>query len=410
MTTLLYALVALAVAACLIVLGWLAWRVRQDLRQRRAVESRLQQANRFLESLLENIPAMVFVKDAQDLRFVRFNRAGERLLGYPRDELIGRRDRDFFPAQQADGFVEMDRKVLAQGDILEIPEEEIDTRDRGRRILHTYKVPLRDASGEPKLLLGISLDVTEQKAAERRIVALNAELVRQTELLQSSNEELEAFCHSVSHDLRAPLRAINGYAQLLEQEYGPRFDAEGARFLRTICNACDRMARLIDDLLEFSRIGRQTLEDAPVDMTEVVRKVISDALEGRKLLPPTILTGDLPAVRGDRNMLRLVWCNLIDNAIKYTSAVESPRITIDAETFADEIVYSVRDNGIGFDMRYSNKLFGVFQRLHSDVQYPGNGVGLAVAHRIIERHGGRIWAHSEPGCGAIFRFALPLRP
>lgn len=403
----LYPLAALATITCAAVLGWLAWRIREDLRQRRAVESRLQQANRFLESLLENIPAMVFAKDAQDLRFVRFNRAGERLLGLPREELIGKSDRDLFPAEQADSFIAMDRRVLAQGDIVEIPEEEIDTHARGRRVLHTYKVPVLDAAGVPKLLLGISMDVTEQKAAARRIIALNAELTRQTELLQSSNQELEAFCYSVSHDLRAPLRAIDGYAKLLEQEYGPRFDANGTRFLRTICNACDRMARLIDDLLEFSRLGRQTLEDEPVDMAAVVGKVVSDALEGRKQPLPVILTGDLPPVRGDPGMLHLAWLNLIDNAVKYTSAVAAARITIEAEVSGSEIVYSVHDNGIGFDMQYSDKLFGVFERLHSNAEYPGTGVGLAIAHRIIARHGGRIWARSEPGRGATFSFALP---
>lgn len=407
MTPWLYALAALATITCATALGWLVWRIRQDLQQRRTAESRLQQANRFLESLLENIPAMVFAKDAQDLRFVRFNRAGERLLGYSRDELIGKGDRDLFP-EQADAFNEMDHKVLSQGDIVEIPEEEIDTRTRGRRILHTYKVPVCDEAGTPKLLLGISMDVTEQKAAERRIIALNAELTRQTELLQSSNQELEAFCYSVSHDLRTPLRAINGYARLLQEEYGPRFDAEGARFLRTICNACERMAQLIDDLLEFSRIGRQTLEDEPVDMTAVVRKVVSDALEGRQAPQPVILAGDLPPVRGDRSMLHLAWLNLIDNAIKYTSAVKAARITIEAEVSGNEIVYSVRDNGIGFDMQYSDKLFGVFERLHSNAEYPGTGVGLAIAHRIIARHGGRIWASSEPGGGATFSFALPV--
>lgn len=403
----LYSMVALAAVAMVTALGWLLLRIRRDLRERRAVENHLQQANYFLESLLENIPAMVFAKDAQDLRFVRFNRAGERLLGFPREQLLGKSDWDFFPPEQAQSFIAKDRETLAQGGIVDIPDEEIDTRNGERRTLHTYKVPVHDETGKPTLLLGISLDVTEQKVAERRIVALNEELTHQARLLQSSNEELESFCYSVSHDLRAPLRAINGYARLLEQEYGPKFDTDGARFLRTICNACDRMAQLIDDLLEFSRIGRQTLEDEPVDMTAVVKKVISDALGGRQAPLPIITTGELPSVRGDRGMLHLVWLNLIDNAVKYTSGVAAPHITVHAELTDDEVVYSVRDNGIGFDMQYADKLFGVFQRLHSDAKYPGTGVGLAIAQRIIARHGGRIWAHSQPGRGATFSFAIP---
>jgi light-regulated signal transduction histidine kinase (bacteriophytochrome) len=226
-------------------------------------------------------------------------------------------------------------------------------------------------------------------------------------MLQSSNQELESFCYSVSHDLRAPLRAINGYARLLEQEYGRHFDAEGVRYLHTICNACDRMARLIDDLLEFSRIGRQTLEHEPVDMQTVVSKVINDVTAGRAAPLPTIETGDLPSISGDRNMVQQVWLNLIDNAVKYTGRVNSPHINIGAERKGNEVVYSVSDNGIGFDMQYADKLFGVFQRLHASPEYPGTGVGLAIAQRIVTRHGGRIWASSEPGLGTTFSFALP---
>jgi PAS domain S-box-containing protein len=403
----LYATVAIAAVVMLLALAWLLLRIRLDLRERGTVEQNLQQANRLLESLLESIPAMVFAKDAHDLRFVRVNRTGEQLLGLNREELIGKNDRDFFPTDQADHFIAKDRETLASGSIVVIPEEKIDTRDHGRRTLHTFKVPVPGDDGQPMLLLGISLDITEQKEAERRIVALNEELTRQAQLLQSSNEELESFCYSVSHDLRAPLRAINGYARLLEQDYAPRFDAEGARYLRTICNACDRMAQLIDDLLEFSRIGRQTLELEPVDMEAMVGKVINDAVGGRNEPPPVIETSALPPVRADRNMLQLVWLNLIDNAVKYTTGVNAPRISIEAEPGANEIVYSVTDNGIGFDMQYADKLFGVFQRLHSDARFPGTGVGLAIAQRIVARHGGRIWASSEPGRGSRFSFAMP---
>lgn len=401
----LYGAVALAAVVMLLALAWLLLRIRLDLRDRAQVERNLQESNQLLESLLESIPAMIFAKDARDLKFVRINRTGERLLGVRREELIGKDDRDFFPPAQADHFIAKDRQTLESGDLVVIKEEQINTR-HGQRTLHTFKVPVPGASGQPMLLLGISLDITEQKEAERRIVALNEELTRQAQLLQSSNQELESFSYSVSHDLRAPLRAINGYARLLQQDYGPRFDAEGARYLRTICNACDRMAQLIDDLLEFSRIGRQTLEFEPIDMEAIVDRVINDAIEGRETPPPTIETRSLPSVCGDRNMMHLVWQNLIDNAVKYTTGVEKPRIRIEAEETSDEIIYSVSDNGIGFDMQYSDKLFGVFQRLHSDVRFPGTGVGLAIAHRIVARHGGRIWAVSEPGRGSKFSFAM----
>jgi PAS domain S-box-containing protein len=404
--TLLYVWLAVIAIAMFVTLGWLLRRITADLRERRNVEVRLQETNGFLESLLENIPTMVFAKDAENLHFVRLNRAGEKLLGRPREALLGKGDSEFFPDEQAKFFVSKDREVLALGDIVDIPEEEIDTAV-GRRVLHTRKVPVRDALGRPQFLLGISMDITEEKATQRQMIALNEELRRHAELLESSNRELESFCYSVSHDLRAPLRAINGFARMLEQDLGPRLEGEGSRYLRTICNASERMGRLIDDLLEFSRIGRQILDREPTDMRAIVSNVVNDLVTAREKQAPSIDIGDLPSARCDRRLLHLVWLNLVDNAVKYSAAASKPQIFISADSGNDEIVYRIRDNGIGFDMRYYDKLFGVFQRLHADALYPGTGVGLAISHRIIARHGGRIWAESTPGNGALFCFSLP---
>jgi PAS domain S-box-containing protein len=403
--TLLFA-VTLAVVVLSAVLAVLLRRTLAELKTHQAHEARLEADNRVLESLLENIPAMVFAKDAAQLRFVRFNRAGERLLGYSRESLIGKSDRDFFPADQADAFIAKDREVLAQTEAADIPAEEIDTHD-GRRILHTRKVPVRDSAGRPVFLLGISMDITEQKAAEASIRALNQEGSRRAELLEASNRELESFCYSVSHDLRAPLRAINGFARLLQQEYGARLEGEGVRYLDTIAAASERMGRLIDDLLEFSRLGRQSLELEDVDMETIARYALADALIARTPPLPVVTITPLPSARGDRRLLHLVWVNLLDNAVKYSSGGTDQRIEIWAEINHSEVIYHVRDHGIGFDMAYYDKLFGVFQRLHSNPAYPGTGVGLAIAHRVITRHSGRIWASSSSGDGATFSFALP---
>jgi PAS domain S-box-containing protein len=406
---LVYGLLALAAAALIVALIWLLRRIYLDIKTQANLEQRLQDANRFLESLLDNIPTMIFAKDAKNLSFLHFNRAGENLLGYARADLLGKSDRDFFPAEQVEFFIATDREVLARGDVLDIPEEEIDTR-YGRRILHTRKVPVRDKNGEPALLLGISMDITEQKANERRILALNEELQRQAALLQSSNQELESFCYSVSHDLRSPLRAINGYARLLQQEHAARLDQEGLRYLSTICNASERMSRLIDDLLEFSRLGRQSLTTGAVDMGALVGKAIEDVLEQRPSPHPSIDVKDLLPAQGDRRMLHLVWLNLLDNAVKYSSGSPAAAIRVQSRANGREIHYSVADNGIGFDMRYADKLFGVFQRLHGVDEFPGTGVGLAIVQRILTRHGGRAWAESEPGKGAVFHFSLPSAP
>jgi PAS domain S-box-containing protein len=380
----------------------------KDLRQRESIEERLHETNGMLDSLLEHIPAMVFAKEAQELRFMHFNRAGEELIGYARADLLGKSDRDLFPAAQADFFIAKDREVLRQGTALDIPEEEIDTRLQGRRILHTRKVPIFDAQGRPSMLLGISMDITEQKLAERAVLDLNAELEQKAALLLAANEDLEGFCYSVSHDLRAPLRAINGYARVLQEDYASVLDENAERLLRGIRNNSRHMGDLIDDLLEFSRVGRQTLNIVPVDMTQLANRAAAELTSGCNGAAPTIDIGPLANTLGDTRALYRVWLNLLDNAFKYSSHSEAPQIAAWAESSNREVIYSVRDNGVGFDMQYYDKLFGVFERLHSAQEYPGTGVGLAIVKRVVVRHGGRVWAESQPGHGATFHFALPV--
>jgi signal transduction histidine kinase len=236
---------------------------------------------------------------------------------------------------------------------------------------------------------------------------LEQRVIERTAQLKAANEELEAFCYSVSHDLRAPLRAIDGFARTLVEEYTPRLDGEGKRIVDIVCAEARRMGRLIDDLLAFSRLGRQRVQPSPIDMAALARNVFDECAAqapGRKV---QFRLGPLSPVSGDAAMLRQALANLLSNAIKFTRPKDVAEIEFGGRTEGRENLYYVRDNGVGFDMRYSGKLFGVFQRLHAEDEFEGTGVGLALVQRVIHRHGGRVWAEGRINQGATFHFALP---
>jgi light-regulated signal transduction histidine kinase (bacteriophytochrome) len=233
---------------------------------------------------------------------------------------------------------------------------------------------------------------------------LEDEVRARTEALVAANKDLESFSYSVSHDLRAPLRAVDGYARMLEEDYGARLDDEGRRLLSVVRDNAGRMGRLIDDLLAFSRLGRREPAKQAVEMTALAREVADEVGSGTAAL---IEIGELPPAVADRALMRQVWVNLIGNAVKYSAKRADPRVEIGGRVNGSDNVYWVRDNGVGFDMRYVEKLFGVFQRLHGADEFDGTGVGLAIVQRVVARHGGRISAHSAPGEGARFEFCLP---
>ena len=381
--------------------------IRREMQARTKADHALREANRFLDSVVENIPNMLFVKDAETLRFVRFNRAGEALLGHSRNDLLGKNDYDFFPREQADFFTSKDRDVLEKGTVADIPEEAIRAAQADERILHTKKVPILDEDGRARYLLGISEDITDRKRAEAEVLALNAALAHRAAEVEAVNRELESFSYSVSHDLRAPLRHIDGYVEMLTEATEGQLAQEPRRYLKIISQASRQMAQLIDDLLEFSRTTRADMHTSRVDLAATAREAISSldiATWGRNI---EWHLGDLPAVEGDPAMLRLVYVNLIGNAVKYTAPRNPARIEVGcAGEEESRAVLFVRDNGVGFDMKYAGKLFGVFQRLHRSDEFEGTGIGLATVQRIITRHGGRIWAESTPGHGATFFFTL----
>jgi PAS domain S-box-containing protein len=364
-------------------------------------------SQRFLDAVVENIPHMIFVKDAERLAFVRFNKAGEELLGLQRDDLLGKNDHDFFPPEEAAFFQAKDRETLRGKAMVDIPMEPIQTKN-GLRWLHTKKVPILDADGTPAYLLGISEDITERKRADQELRDLAAAVAARSQELEAANKELEAFSYSVSHDLRAPLRAIDGFSRLLDEEHGPRLDSEGQRLIAVIRRNTRSMAQLIDDLLVFSRLGRQALRAHTVDMAEIARSVVEEVKASEPERSIEVTVADLPAAICDPTLIRQVWINLIGNAFKYTRPRAPGVITITGALGESEVTYTVGDNGVGFDMRYGNKLFGVFQRLHPEKDFEGTGVGLALVQRIIHRHGGRVWAEGELDRGARFSFALPM--
>ncbi|MDZ7777042.1 MAG: ATP-binding protein [Bacteroidales bacterium] len=228
-----------------------------------------------------------------------------------------------------------------------------------------------------------------------------------TAQLKASNEELEAFSYSVSHDLRAPLRHINGYIGLLEKNFRADLPEKAQYYMTTITDAVQKMGTLIDDLLQFSRTGRQEVHKSKIEMNALVEEVLETIKQDTEKREITWKIQQLPQVFGDDSMLKRVWLNLLDNAVKYTRNTKKAEISISFKEEENNIVFFVRDNGVGFDMKYADNLFGVFQRLHSEAEFEGTGIGLANVQRIIHKHKGRVWAEAEPGKGATFFFSLP---
>jgi PAS domain S-box-containing protein len=504
---------------------WRIYAAARDVTTHRRHEKEFERTQQFLQSVVENLPHMIFIKDAAELRFVLLNKAGEELLGYRREELLGKNDYDFFPRSEADHFTRKDRQVLESGATLDIPEETIHTQ-HGVRHLHTKKIPLRDADGRPQFMLGISEDITELKRAEaelrrgeerlqsildnttaviyvkdrkgryllvnrqyeetfgvrrkevkgktdydlfpramaeefrandRRVLESNApqeleecaphadgphtylsvkfplrdehgqpyalcgistdisgrkrseeELRRLAGDLQRSNTELEQFAYIASHDLQEPLRMIASYTQLLERRYKDRLDDDAREFIAYAVDGARRMQTLINDLLLYSRVGTRARAFEPVETATAFAHALDNLQVAVEEAGAQVTHDTLPAVNGDLTQLTQLLQNLLGNALKFRAAAP-PRIHLSAERQGEEWLFRVRDNGIGIAPEDSERIFLVFQRLHSREEYSGTGIGLAVCQKIVERHGGRIWVESQVGQGATFCFTLPTQ-
>jgi PAS domain S-box-containing protein len=266
-----------------------------------------------------------------------------------------------------------------------------------------------DAAGEPVRLAGVAIDITARKTAELEVSRLNADLERRvqerTTQLEATNQELEAFAYSVSHDLRAPLRGIRGFSELLLDRYADKLDGEGRDYLRRACESSDRMSRLIDGLLKLARVGRCELHWQPVNLTALAEAAVAELRKSDPARVVEVVVQPNVRAEGDEHLLRLVLDNLLGNAWKFTSQRPEARIEF-GRTAEPEPAFFVRDNGVGFDMKHAGNLFGVFQRLHAAEEFPGTGVGLATVQRIIKRHRGRVWTTGVVNQGAVFYFTL----
>jgi PAS domain S-box-containing protein len=327
-----------------------------------------------------------------------------RLIGYEPHEVVGQNGAQFLPPEEHSRLAEWLRDDPDVEDPLIVralrKDGSILWLEATRRFVYDPQ------SGAPQEVVTISRDITSRIAFREEIQRLNASLRQRTRDLEATNQELEAFSYSVSHDLRAPLRAIEGFARLLHEVEGERLGEEAANYLHRIQENTQRMQRLIQDMLTFARVARQPLNRQVVEPAELVRRTYADVQAEYPERQVQLVVGDLPPCEADPALLAQVCHNLLSNALKFTRTREVASIEIGASWEGDSAIYFVRDNGVGFDMRYAAKLFTAFQRLHSEEEYEGSGVGLSIVRRIITRHGGRVWIEAAPDHGATVSFTL----
>lgn len=376
--------------------------------QRRQAEEALQSSEERYRSLVELSPDALFVQIEEKIVFI--NSAGVKLFGASSaDELIGKKVRDLVEADDWKGIQQRLRRMREEGKPALFMEQRMLRLDGTLVDVELAAAPL--IYGGRSAAQVMAHDITERKRAEEEIRRLNFDLEKRvaarTAELEAANTELEAFSYSVSHDLRAPLRHIEGFVEILTSTKTSALDAESRGHLATISQSAQQMGRLIDDLLAFSRTARAELKKTVIPLSELVPGILRDLRHETQQRQVEWLIGDLPEVEADLPLLRQVLVNLVGNALKYTRTRQLARIEIGSASEPTEHVIFIRDNGVGFDMRYVHKLFGVFQRLHRAADFEGTGVGLANVRRVISRHGGRTWAEGELGKGATFYFSLP---
>lgn len=373
--------------------------VAGDITERKRAEELRHQVEERFRLIVSNVKDYAILMLDTEGRVVSWNEGAERIKGYRADEIIGKHFSCFYPEEDVNQGKPA-RGLKEAAELGRFEDEGWRLRKDGSRYWASAVITaLRDESGRPRGFAKITRDITERKRAEQEILHRSAEL-------EAANKELEAFCYSVSHDLRAPLRGIDGFSQALLEDYSSQLDDQAKSYLSRVRAATQRMGVLIDDLLNLSRITRAELSREPVNLTELAKSVAADL---RRTQPERgadfVIAPDLRAV-GDSRLLHIALENLLGNAWKFSSRKERARIEFGCTQNNGSSAFFVRDNGAGFDSAYADRLFGVFQRLHSLTDFPGTGVGLASVQRIILRHGGRVWAEGAPDKGATFYFTL----
>lgn len=362
-----------------------------QIRKRQAAEARINTLRQDVSVLFDHAPCGYHSVD-KDGRFVSINDTLLQWLGYEKDEVL--------------------HKLKFSDIVVGDPEQTAEKVESISRLrFGKTDVTLTKKNGEhlPVILTSVHTPGMTTSKCDRLFSTIDNKRCHDAlERIKTLDQELEAFSYSISHDLRAPLRSIDGYSRILQEDYAGRLDDEGKRVLGVVMNNAKRMGKLIDDLLDFGRLGRKAIHHSKLNMTTMVQSIVAELKAQEPTRNIAVKVDDLLPALGDADMLRQVWYNLLENAVKYTGKTENARIEVHSYATAhNELCYEVQDNGVGFDMQYADKLFGIFQRLHKMQDFSGTGVGLAIVKRIITRHGGRVWASGSLKGGATFYFTLP---
>jgi PAS domain S-box-containing protein len=376
--------------------------LQKEILAHRRVAEALQASERKFRSVVESATDAIILTDSAG-HILAWNQGAHAIFGYREAEIVGQRLTRLMPERYRAAHGLGLARVRSTGEsrvIGRTVELHGLTKDGREFALSSWQV------GAETYYSGIIRDITARKKAEAAIRTLNDALEQRLSELKAANQELAAFSYSIAHDLRTPLRAMNSFSRILLEDYAPQLDAEAQGHLQRIRANALRMGRLIDDLLAFAQLSHTPLQKRPVASADLVREVLEDLRPEYMHRRVELVIGDLPVCQADPALLKQVWANLLGNALKFTRGRPVARIEAGSQEQAGERVYVVRDNGVGFEMQYADKLFGVFQRLHSVEGYEGTGIGLALTQRIVHRHAGRIWAEAEADQGATFFFTL----